>query len=122
MPATRRLALMIGSSGVVRTQIQVREPTFRSYQFVAVVIEFWAPILIGTQSEANISTPRGLYWMDEARYIPKRRSRDRTPRRWRDRFIVRRLVIAVVAIAVALIAVKLIPAYVPLLSLPAIGS
>jgi hypothetical protein len=42
--------------------------------------------------------------MDNARYIPQRRWRDRTPRRWRDSFPVRWLTLAALVIVVALIA------------------
>jgi hypothetical protein len=45
--------------------------------------------------------------MDEARYIPPRRWRDRRPRRWRDSFAFRRLAPAIVVV-VALIALVLI--------------
>jgi hypothetical protein len=45
--------------------------------------------------------------MDNARYIPPRRWRDRTPRRWRDSFPVR-ITLAAVAIVVALIVLVLI--------------
>jgi hypothetical protein len=47
--------------------------------------------------------------MNDARYIPPRRLRDRTPRRWRDRFAIRRLALAtVVMVVVALIVFLLI--------------
>jgi hypothetical protein len=39
----------------------------------------------------------------EARYIPARRWRDRTPRRWRDSFAFRRLALAAIVIVVTLI-------------------
>jgi hypothetical protein len=42
--------------------------------------------------------------MNDARYIPPRRWNYRTPRRWQDRFVVRRLALAaVVMVIVALI-------------------
>jgi hypothetical protein len=44
----------------------------------------------------------------EARYIPSRRWRDRTPRRWRDSFAFRRLALAAIVIVLALIALVLI--------------
>jgi uncharacterized membrane protein YdfJ with MMPL/SSD domain len=44
----------------------------------------------------------------EARYIQTRRWRDRTPRRWRDSFVFRRLAPAAIVIVVALIALVLI--------------
>jgi hypothetical protein len=45
----------------------------------------------------------------DARYIPPRRERDRSRRRWRDRFAVRRLALAaVIMVAVALVAFILI--------------
>ena len=47
--------------------------------------------------------------MNDARYIPPRRWRDRTPLRWRDRFAIRRLALAtVVMVVVALIVFLLI--------------
>jgi hypothetical protein len=45
----------------------------------------------------------------DARYIPRRREQDRTPRGWQDRFAVRRLVLAaVVMVVVALVTFMLI--------------
>jgi hypothetical protein len=47
--------------------------------------------------------------MENARYIPPRRWHDRTPRHWRDRFVVRRLALtAVVMVIVALVVFLLI--------------
>ena len=40
--------------------------------------------------------------MNDARYIPPRRWRDRTPRRWRDRLAIRLALAAVVMVVVAL--------------------
>jgi hypothetical protein len=40
--------------------------------------------------------------MNDARYIPPRRWRDRTPRRWRDRLAIRLPLAAVVMVVVAL--------------------
>jgi hypothetical protein len=42
--------------------------------------------------------------MDNARYIPPRRWRDRTPRRWRDSFAIPRFALVAIVIVVALIA------------------
>jgi hypothetical protein len=40
----------------------------------------------------------------DARYIPRRREQDRSPRGWQDRFAIRRLVLAaVVMVVVALV-------------------
>ena len=45
----------------------------------------------------------------DARYIPPRREQDRSPRRWQDRFAIRRLVLAaVVMVVVALVTFMLI--------------
>jgi len=45
----------------------------------------------------------------DARYIPPRRERDKSPRRWRDRFAIRRLLLAGVAmVVVVLVAFMLI--------------
>ena len=47
--------------------------------------------------------------MNDARYIPPRRWRDRTPRRWRDRLAIRWLgLAAVVMVVVVLVVVILI--------------
>ncbi len=47
--------------------------------------------------------------MNDARYIPPRRWRDRTPRRWRDRIAIRWLgLAAVVMVVVALVVFVLI--------------
>jgi hypothetical protein len=43
----------------------------------------------------------------EARYIPPRRARDRTPRRWRDRLAIRYLPLATLAIVGALVVLDL---------------
>jgi hypothetical protein len=44
--------------------------------------------------------------MNDARYIPPRRWRDKTPRPWRDRFVVQRLIaVGLVMVGIALIAV-----------------
>ena len=49
------------------------------------------------------------FQMNDARYIPPRRWRDRTPRRWRDRLAIRRLgLAAVVMVVVVLVVVVLI--------------
>jgi hypothetical protein len=42
----------------------------------------------------------------DARYIPPRRERDRSPRRWRDRFAVWLVLAAVVMVVVALLAFR----------------
>jgi hypothetical protein len=44
----------------------------------------------------------------DARYIPLPRERDRSPRRWRDRFAVWLVLAAVVMVMVALVAFMLI--------------
>ncbi len=45
----------------------------------------------------------------DARYVPPRREQDRSPHRWRDRFAIRRLVLAaVVMVVVALVTFMLI--------------
>ena len=46
--------------------------------------------------------------MNDARYIPPRRWRDRTPRRWRDRSAIRLGLAAVVMVVVVLVVVVLI--------------
>jgi hypothetical protein len=46
--------------------------------------------------------------MDNARYIPPRRWRDRTPRRWQDSFAVRWLALVALGIVVSLIVLVLI--------------
>jgi hypothetical protein len=46
--------------------------------------------------------------MEETRYTPSRRWRDRRPRRWRDSFAFRSLAPAAIVVVVALIALVLI--------------